>query len=85
MKVNMSPEIEDLINSVAFYKEKRLAICYFLGKVFQRQHRLEREPEYGLKPREGSSKLQKWPFHDELWLRFVLKKKTRGGPYDISR
>ena len=23
---------------------------------------------------EGSSKLQKWPFHDDLWLRFVLKK-----------
>ena len=36
--------------------------------------------EHGLKTRGSSSKLHEWSFHDDLWLRFVLKKKTRGGP-----
>ena len=59
---------------------------YFLGKVFRRQHRLEREREHGLETR-GFIQLvicYKWPFPDDLWLRFVLKKelKTRGGPCD---
>ena len=83
-----SPQIHDLTNSMDFYEETRMDICkeipyYSLGKVFRRQHGLESERMVW--KREGSSKLHEWTFHDDLWLGFVLKERTRGGTHDISR
>ena len=53
-----------------------------MRKVFRRRHRLENEREHDLKMRGFSTQLDRyeWPFHDDLWLRFLLKTKTRGGP-----
>ena len=53
VEVNVSPQIDDLTNSMDFYEGKRPAIWKripysFLRKDSRRQQRLEREREHGL-------------------------------------
>ena len=82
MEINVSPQIDHLTNSMDFYEEKRLDIWKISVILSWRKF-----SDVGVDWRKSESMIWKrdgFEAADDLWLRFVLKKKTRGGPDDSN-
>ena len=91
MKVNtVCPQIDDFTKCMNFCEEKRLEDWKECLLISWEKFSDVNTDWRGARARFGNTRVHptcicyKWPFADDLWLRFVLTKKpkTRGGPCD---